>query len=256
MKSSALLKLPDGSGVRTARRAAFDPMKTARQKIVEGAAADARPAVRKTTKVRRTQAERTEETRRRILDAGVGLLSSKGYAAFRTADVAEIAGVSRGAQTHHFPSKDDLVVAVVEHAFQQASETGRKRAHRVKSVDQAIEALITDSQEFFFSELFLIALALAIQGRTRSGDLHTVEQISAASRLPVEASWLSALVDLGVPEEVANDILWLTNSIVRGLAVRRLWQHDPAHFSRLFKLWRQMVARYLDGLPRPLAAHS
>ena len=250
MKSSAVLKLPDCTAVRTARSAVIKPMKTPKQTIVDGAADHARALPRKAGKARRTQAERTEETRRRILDASVDLLASKGYAAFRTADVAEVAGVSRGAQTHHFPSKDELVVAVVEHVFQRASELGRKRAHRVKSVDEAIRALIADSQEFFFSELFLIALDLAIQGRAGSGELGTVQQISAASRLPVEASWLSALIDSGVPEAVADDILWLTNSIVRGLAVRRLWQHDATRFNRLFKLWREMVTRYLDDLPR------
>jgi AcrR family transcriptional regulator len=196
---------------------------------------------------RRSQAERTEETRRKILDAAVELLAGKGYAGFRTADVATAAGVSRGAQTHHFPSKDDLVVAVVAHVFERATEQGRQRAHRVHSVDEAIKGLLTDSQEFFFSELFLIALDLAIQGRMRS-DGGPLGDISAATRLPVEASWLAALVDAGVPKAVADDLLWLTISIVRGLAIRRLWQHDAPRFKRLFKLWREMVASHLQTL--------
>jgi len=116
----------------------------------------------------------------------------------RTADVGDAAGVSRGAQTHHFPSKDDLVVAVVSHVFERASAQARKRARRVHSVDEAIEALLGDSQEFFFSELFLIALDLAIQGRMWSGD-HTLTDVSAATRLPVEANWLAALVEAVCP---------------------------------------------------------
>ncbi|MDR3453366.1 MAG: helix-turn-helix domain containing protein [Rhodoferax sp.] len=200
-------------------------------------------------RARRTQAERTEDTRRRILDAAVDLLAQKGYAGFRTADVAEIAGVSRGAQTHHFPSKDDLVVAVVEHVFARASEQGRKRARRVHSVDEAFKALLSDSQEFFFSELFFIALDLAIQGRAQGGEGNILGAISAASRLPVEANWLNALIEAGVPREVAEDLLWLTISIVRGLAIRGLWQHDAPRFNRLYKLWRRMVAQYLEGLP-------
>ena len=206
-------------------------------------------------RVRRTQVERSEEMRRRILDAAVDLLAQKGYAGFRTADVAEIAGVSRGAQTHHFPSKDDLVVAVVAHVFARAGEQGRKRARRVKSIDEAIKVLLSDSQEFFFSELFLIAMDLAIQGRMNHVTGNPLVQISAASRLPVEASWLAALIEAGVPPAIAEDLLWLTISIVRGLAVRRLWQHDAPRFNRLFKLWRQMVAQYLAALgpPEPAA---
>ena len=197
---------------------------------------------------RRTQAERTEATRRKILDAAVDLLASKGYSGFRTAEVARSAGISLGAQTHHFPSKDELVVAVVDHVFRRATEQGRKHAHRVKSVDEAIKTLIADSQAFFFSELFLIALDLAIQGRVQAGGAHQVIEISAATRLPLEASWLDALVEQGLPRAVSEDLLWLTISIVRGLAVRRLWQHDAARFKRLFKLWRQMIAGYLATL--------
>ena len=206
-------------------------------------------------KIRRTQAERTEDMRRRILDAAVDLLAQKGYAGFRTADVALAAGVSRGAQTHHFPSKDNLVVAVVAHVFARASEQGSKRARRVRSVDEAFKALLSDSQEFFFSELFFIAMDLAIQGRTSKGANNPLGSISAASRLPVEASWLAALIEAGVPVDVAEDLLWLTMSIVRGLAVRRLWQHDAPRFNRLFKLWRAMVTSYLDALrPHPQAS--
>lgn len=207
-------------------------------------------------KSRRTQAERTEDTRRKILDAAVNLLATRGYAGFRTADVAQVAGVSRGAQTHHFPSKDDLVVAVVEHVFLRASEQARGRATRARpTVDEAIKALLDDSQEFFFSELFFIAIDLSIQGRLRNGN-DEVGQISAATRLPVENNWRTALIESGVPKHIADDLLWLTISIVRGLAIRRLWQHDAPRFKRLFKLWREMVRTYLATLHQHPSAHS
>lgn len=207
---------------------------------------------------RRTQAERSGETRRRILDAAVELLGERGYAGLRTGDVAAAAGVSKGAQTHHFPSKDDLVVAVVEHVFKRASEQARMRARRRMTADEAVRAVIADAQEFFFSELFLIALDLAIQGRLQQAGDNALTQLSAATRLPVEAHWRAALIDSGVPGGVADDLLWLTLSIVRGLAVRRLWQHDPPRFKRLFKLWREMVAQHLAAITtdRPRTLHE
>jgi AcrR family transcriptional regulator len=198
----------------------------------------------------RTQAERTEETREKILDAAVNVLTVKGYAGFRTVDVAATAGVSRGALTHHFPTRDDLLLAVVEEVFLRASETGRARATSVQSVDGAIEALLSDSRDFFFSELFLVAIDLAIQGRLANSPVNTVGSISANSRLPVEASWLRALITAGVPNSIAEDLLWMTNSIVRGLAVRRLWQDEPLRHQRLFQLWRQMVTAYLSKLEK------
>lgn len=207
-----------------------------------------------TRRTRRTQAERTEETRARILDAAVHVLSTRGYAGFRTAEVATQAGVSRGALTHHFPSRDELLVAVVADVFRRAGELGRARAGSVHSVDEAIGSLLSDSRDFFFSELFLVAMDLAIQGRLAQSGLDPVGQISAEARLPVEASWLNALVSAGVAMDVAEDLLWLTNSIVRGLAVRRLWQDEPARFERLFLLWRRMVTAYLESLRTKPAA--
>ncbi|MFT3821294.1 MAG: helix-turn-helix domain-containing protein [Rubrivivax sp.] len=198
--------------------------------------------------MRRTQAERSAETRRRILDAALALLGERGYAGLRTSDVAAAAGVSKGAQTHHFPSKDELVVAVVEHVFVRATEQARVRARRAASPDEAIKALLADAQEFFFSELFLIALDLAIQGRLRDERSNSVTELSAATRLPVEAHWRAALIESGVPADAADDLLWLSLSIVRGLAVRRLWQHDAPRFKRVLRRWREMAALYLASL--------
>ena len=45
---------------------------------------------------------------------------------------------------------------------------------RKVSVDEALKALIGDAQEFFFSELFLVALDLAIQGRLQEAADNTV----------------------------------------------------------------------------------
>ena len=54
---------------------------------------------------RRTQAERTEETRTRILKAASELIRRRGYARFRTADVAAEAGLSAGGATSPFPDQ-------------------------------------------------------------------------------------------------------------------------------------------------------
>jgi len=62
---------------------------------------------------RRTQAERSEATRKQLLEAAAKLIRQKGFGGLRTIEVASMAGVSRGALMHHFPSKHALVVAVL-----------------------------------------------------------------------------------------------------------------------------------------------
>jgi AcrR family transcriptional regulator len=63
---------------------------------------------------RRTQEERRAETRAKLLDATIRSVLEVGYQHTTTRRVAELAGVSQGAQTHHFPHRVDLVCAAVE----------------------------------------------------------------------------------------------------------------------------------------------
>src|SRR4051795_6622477 len=71
---------------------------------------------------RRTQAERSATTRAALLDATVASLVEVGYANTTTTGIAERAGVSRGAQMHHFPAKADLVAHAVEHLAEKRIE--------------------------------------------------------------------------------------------------------------------------------------
>ncbi|MEO8605806.1 MAG: helix-turn-helix domain-containing protein, partial [bacterium] len=58
-------------------------------------------------------------TRAKLLDAALECLVELGYAGTTTTEVALRAGVSRGAQLHHFPTRATLVAAAVEHLYAQ-----------------------------------------------------------------------------------------------------------------------------------------
>jgi len=59
--------------------------------------------------------ERSVATRRKLLDAALECLVDRGYSGTTTIETARRAGVSRGAQLHHFPTKAALLTAAVEH---------------------------------------------------------------------------------------------------------------------------------------------
>lgn len=205
---------------------------------------------------RRTQAERSEEMRSRLLDAAFEVMRRRGYVGFRTAEVARVAGVSRGAQLHHFPTKESLVVAAVEHVFARALAEARLRADRaaVQAADP-IDALAEDSSDFFFGDYFFVALDVMMAAAKDDRIREKISAISRSNRLPVEAAWHKVLVEAGLPPDIAEDALWLTVSIVRGLAIRTLWQTDKDRFARLLRLWRDIFWTYAKtkniAPPRP-----
>ena len=75
-----------------------------------------RPASRK----RRTQAERRDAMRSRLLKATLECLARDGYAATTVSSIVKRAGVSRGAHVHHYPSKDALILDAAEYLIRRA----------------------------------------------------------------------------------------------------------------------------------------
>ena len=59
--------------------------------------------------------KKSEVSRRQVLDAAVQALSQRGYAKTSVSDIAQAAGMSKGAVHYHFDSKDDLIAKVLEH---------------------------------------------------------------------------------------------------------------------------------------------
>jgi AcrR family transcriptional regulator len=58
--------------------------------------------------------KRSEETRARILSAASDLFARNGYDATGVAEICQAAGVSKGAFYHHFPTKQQVFVALLE----------------------------------------------------------------------------------------------------------------------------------------------
>lgn len=63
---------------------------------------------------RRTQAERIELTRNRLLEAAARGFSRYGYGNVRLEDIAREAGYTRGALYHQFAGKEELALAVID----------------------------------------------------------------------------------------------------------------------------------------------
>src|SRR5262249_8728811 len=114
----------------------------------------------------RTQQERRDATRGRILDAAVESLIASGVAGTTTLEVQKRAGLSRGALLHHFPSKAQLMAATIEHL---AGLRGRelKAAAAALPRGKARTARVFDlAWQSFTGPLFYVAMELRTAART------------------------------------------------------------------------------------------
>jgi AcrR family transcriptional regulator len=218
-----------------------EPAPTRRAQVGAGRIKPGAAAPRK----RRTQAERSEEMRQRVIEAAATVLRRKGYAGLRTDEVSRVAKVSRGAQQHHFPTKDSLVLATAAHLLNQGLERGQKRAQSALLGEDPIEAIIQDCLEFFLGPDFGVILDLVLASTKDRGLRDQVYRYARESRLGVEQAWLDVLCGHGIPPAKAEKILWLTISIVRGFSVRALWQRDETLFRALLDEWKMILYAHL-----------
>ncbi len=127
---------------------------------------------------RLTQDEKTAETRRRLLDAAIACLIERGYANTTTSEIAERAGLSRGAQLYHFPKKEELLTCAVEHLFELMFGEMTERVSRLTNENDRRAVAIDLLWEIANGRLATAWLELVAASRT---DSYLRESVSAAN---------------------------------------------------------------------------
>lgn len=199
---------------------------------------------RVTSTARVPQEERTRAMRLRLLEATVECLVERGYSGTSTTLVSERAGVSRGAQLHHFPTKNDLVVAAVEHLTEMRGAELAAAVDKLPSGGRRTSAVLTMLGDHFSSPVFTAALELWVAARTDDVLLAAVGPLEQrvgreVHRLTVEA--------LGADESKpgVRELVQATLDLVRGLGLADTISDDARRRRRILDHWADVLDREL-----------
>ncbi len=193
---------------------------------------------------RRSNAERSRETRERILGAALECLVQEGYAATTTAAVQQRARVSRGALLHHYPSRASLLVDAVRHLAEQQGDALAQRATAGPASTGSDPTWLDLLWESFESPLFGAVLELWVAARS-DDDLHS-------ALLPYERQIRRRLRGLaraglvGDPTPEQDLVLAMTLTYYRGLALTSVLDDDPAKRAALLEGWRRAARLLLE----------
>ena len=182
---------------------------------------------------RRTQEERSAETRRRLLNATIDLLIERGYARLTTADIAKRAGVSNGARVHHFRTKEDLVVAANREIYGEAVALGTQRSERASDFRTAIKDCFDDLVSLYFGRFFLGSLDAVVAARTDRRLARRIHPVIVDYHAAIRRAWTEAFVATGCSRAAAADTYDVILHTVRGMALTSTRQKDPVPNARL-----------------------
>jgi len=191
------------------------------------------------------QEERTRAMRARLLEATVELLVEKGYAGTSTTLVSERAGVSRGAQLHHFPTKQDLVVAAVQHVTEVRGAELAAAAENLPTGPKRTRAVLQVLGDHFTSPVFTAALELWVAART---DPHLLAEVAPLELRVGRETHRMTLDLLGADESQpgVRELVQATLDLVRGLGLANTISDDRRRRTRILDQWATTLDSALE----------
>ncbi len=190
-------------------------------------------------------------TRKRLLEATVRCLAELGWSGTTVLEVAERAGVSRGAAQHHFPTREALVTGAIE----QMSSV------RAAEIEQAMASLPLGCRrtEAVLGILFDLYSGTVFRAALQLWSAAAADEALRAQIAPLEAALgrqahrvAVRLLQVDDAEPGVRETVQATLDLVRGLGLAALLTDDSARRSRVLRQW----AKTLDAVLAPAAALS
>ena len=165
----------------------------------------------------KTQAERTAETRTRLIEAAEKIFARDGFQAAKLEEIASEAGYTRGALYANFEGKEELFIALIGHeterrmaaaqrvvsnlTSQSSSQTARYQALKAgylqSMTNQTWNVLFIEFKLFVLRHPDLKAQVTEMQTKAFATVAKTLEQIFACSDSKAPVSPLAAGMALG-----------------------------------------------------------
>ena len=112
------------------------------------------------------QARKSEATRNQIITAAIRCIVESSYSNTTTMRIAEKAGLSRGAMLHHFPSKIDIIRAVVDYLHNKRLQAFRRSIKEMPEGADRVRLAVRSYWEHVNHPLYIAIFELAVAART------------------------------------------------------------------------------------------
>ncbi len=186
--------------------------------------------------------------RQRLLEATVELLVEQGWSGTSTTLVSKRAGVSRGAQLHHFPTKNDLVLAAVEHLSEVRGRELAEAATNLPNGQRRTRAVLEMLAEHFTSPVFTAALELWVAARTDPQLLASLAPLEQRIGREIHRRTLE-LLEVDESQPGMRELVQATLDLVRGLGLANTITDDTARRRRILDQWARTLDDRISRLP-------
>lgn len=194
---------------------------------------------------RRSQEERSALTRERILDAALRCLAERGFAGTTTTAVAAQAGVSRGAQLHHFRTRNALLAGAVQHLYARLTERFQKGFAQLPPDADRIHAALALLWEIYLDPELTAVLELQMAARTDPTLLADLLPVSGSHHEDVHRLARDSFPEAAAASPRFAAVLDLILDTLGGLRSRALLRPDDPAIPRTLTLLEDLARESL-----------
>jgi AcrR family transcriptional regulator len=193
---------------------------------------------------RRTLTERSstagDEARAKILAVAFAMMAEKGYRGTSIAQVAARAGISQSGLLHHFPSKQDLLIAVIDYRQQVDARTLTDADGRPllgwAAFDALAELVRKNSERLQVVRMFSTLCAEALDP-DHPGNAWVRGHFADGERTLVEAIEAGVADGTMQPDMPAATVAHLTLAIMDGLQLQWLASEGSSDMAGDFEVY-------------------
>lgn len=188
--------------------------------------------------------------RDRILDAAALLFRNRGYSGTSLRDIANAAGMKAGSIYYHFPSKNEIVAAVldagVEHVHRSVQTALQRLPENVTHRDRITAAMIAHLKAFLGRSDYTSA-NLRIFGQVPP----EIRERNMPAREAYEDVWRAMLKEARDQGELRDDVdlTSLRLFMIGGMNSALEW-YRPERSEKIEKLAKKFAAIMFDGVAR------
>lgn len=172
---------------------------------------------------RRTQEERSTQTRRLLVEAAIQVLQEQGYSNLTITKVADRAGLTNGAMQHHFASRDDLVIAIIDALYPVLELPFEDIGSQTRTVRDRVGAFIDLLWKIYSRREYLVIWDIAFGTR---GDAPMSARLKAYQRdiaRRIRRQLTLAFSDAGLTLQDTERIFSPVISCLRGFALQSVF---------------------------------
>ncbi len=203
---------------------------------------------------RRSQEERSRKMRKRLIKATVECLAEEGYAATTLSKIVVRAGVSRGAQVHHYSSKNELILDAALFLMQRAYRQFGDVLLNISDEENRLREMVFAAWDIIYSQPSANAfmeLLIACQHEDELADIakNLNLQIMEAMQNPIDHYFESR----GNESESPIDMFRALIVYMCGLACSRVLM-DKTTINSQIELWYSLMNQHVKarkGVTKP-----